>query len=113
MGSKLGFILSLLFLVQLFALVGDIVSIQFVYNNLDAVSVTAGYLISRRGGITSEVKSLVEEQAGASIEPVGEYVVQVGGVFQYRIFKDYSPLIVSEKAMEVAITRSIIIGYYG
>ena len=72
MGSKLGFILSLLFLVQLFAMVGDLMSIQFIYTNLDAVSVTAGYLISTKGQITNEVIELVKNEANATIEQIGE-----------------------------------------
>ena len=72
MGSKLGFILSLLFLVQLFAMVGDLMSIQFIYTNLDAVSVTAGYLISTKGQITNEVIELVKNEANATIEQIGD-----------------------------------------
>ena len=74
MGSKIGFILSLLFVVQLFVLAGDIMAIQMIYTNLDAVSVSAGYIISQKGTITEEVINLVQEEAGASIEQVGDAV---------------------------------------
>ena len=51
MGSKLGFILSLLFLSNLFALVGDLMSIEFIHSNIESLSVSVAYLISKSGAI--------------------------------------------------------------
>jgi len=112
MGSKLGFILSLLFLVQLFAMVGDLMSIQFIYTNLDAVSVTAGYLISTKGQITNEVIELVKNEANATIEQIGDSPALLGSTFEYRISKPYDAMIIDQKAIEIAVVRSIVIGYY-
>lgn len=112
MGSKLGFILSLLFVVQLFALAGDIMSIQMIYSNLDAVGVTAGYIISRSGQITDEVVNLVYEEAGASIEQIGDTPPLIGATYRYRIYKTYESLILQSELTEIAIVRSVVIGYY-
>ena len=112
MGSKLGFILSLLFLVQLFAMVGDLMSIQFIYTNLDAVSVTAGYLISTKGQITNEVIELVKNEANATIEQIGDSPALLGSTFEYRISKSYNAMIIDQKAIEIAVVRSVVIGYY-
>lgn len=112
MGSKLGFILSLLFLVQLFAMVGDLMSIQFIYTNLDAVSVTAGYLISTKGQITNEVIELVKNEANATIEQIGDSPALLGSTFEYRISKPYDAMIIDQKAIEIAVVRSVVIGYY-
>jgi hypothetical protein len=112
MGSKLGFILSLLFLVQLFAMVGDLMSIQFIYTNLDAVSVTAGYLISTKGQITNEVIELVKNEANATIEQIGDSPALLGSTFEYRISKPYNAMIINQKAIEIAVVRSVVIGYY-
>lgn len=87
-------------------------SIQFIYTNLDAVSVSAGYLISKNGYISDDVIALVREETGASIEQIGDSPALIGSIFEYRIYKDYEPLIIDEDVMEIAVTRSIIIGYY-
>ena len=112
MGSKMGFILSLLFLTQLFALLGDFMSIQIVYNNLDAFSVNAGYLISRYGKINTTVTNFVSEEAGATIVALDAEYGVVGDVFKYKISKKYSPLIIRNEEMEISVSRSIIIGYF-
>lgn len=112
MGSKLGFILSMLFLVQLFALVGDLMSVQFIYTNLDSISVTAGYLISMKGEITDDVKNLVFNQTGASIVQIGETSHMVGEIIEYKIAKNYKAIIMYKEEIEIAVVRSIVIGYY-
>ena len=59
MGSKVGFLLSLLLVVELFVLAGDVFSAQIIYTNLDAVSITAGNVISTKGEITDELRNYV------------------------------------------------------
>ncbi len=108
----MGFILSLLFLVQLFALLGDMLSVQIIYNNLDAVSVNAGYLISRYGKVTPIVTNYVSEEAGATVVAISEGTGRIGDVYKYKISKTYKPLIIKNEDMEIAVMRSIIIGYY-
>ena len=66
MGSKLGFILSLLFLANLFALVGDLMSIEFIHSNIESLSVSVAYLISKSGAIKDDAIAMVED-AGAYI----------------------------------------------
>lgn len=112
MGSKVGFILSLLFVIQLFVITTDIMSIQFIYTNLDAVSVTVGQMISKSGKISDEVVNLVYELTGGNIEEIGENSSLIGSAFRYRIFKNYDALIIDNKQMTIAVSRSVVIGYY-
>lgn len=112
MGYKVGFLLSLIFIVGVFIFASDLMSIQFIYTNLDAVSVTAGHVISQKGGITEEVIQLVENQAGANIEPVGDATPMFGSLFEYKIYKSYKPHFIKEDTMEIAVLRSVVIGYY-
>jgi len=109
---KMGFLLSLIFLVQLFILMGDIVSIQMIYTNLDAVSVTAGYLISQSGKITNQVRNLVLEEANATIECTGDESPLIGSVYTFKITREYDPLIIQQDTMQISIERSVVIGYY-
>lgn len=112
MAYKTGFILSLIFLVQLFILLGDIVSIQMIYTNLDAVSVTAGYLISQSGKITKQVQDLVMNEAGATIESTGDESPLIGSLFTFKITREYKPLIIKKEAMAISVERSVVVGYF-
>lgn len=112
MASKLGFILSLLFLGQLFSLLGDIMSIQIIYTNLDALSVTAGQLISRWGGINDNVINLVQSESGAEIVMLDGSSQAVGETYYFKIYKDYKPNAIQDENLEIAVCRSVIIGYY-
>lgn len=112
MGYKIGFILSLLLVTELFILAGDVFSSQIIYTNLDAVSITAGNIISSKGGITEEVRSLVYDQTGGTITAVGDEAPLFGSVFTFRISKMYQPLNTFSDESEIAVVRSVIIGYY-
>ena len=112
MAYKIGFLLSLIFVVYLFILAGDLMAIQVIYTNLDAVSVTAGEIISRKGGITQDVIDLVSEEADAAIYAVGDNPPLFGAAFRYCIVKDYDPFLLSSDNLEIAVTRSVVIGYY-
>lgn len=112
MGYKLGLIISMLFLAELFVFAGDLISIQVIYTNMDAVSVVAGNLISSRGGLDDEIINLVYEQSGGHIEAIGDETPMFGSVYVYKISREYSPWVMSNKPMEIAIRRSVVIGYY-
>lgn len=112
MAYKLGFILSSIFIVALFVMYGDIMAVQVIYTNLDAISVTAGYLISSKGKITDEVILLAEQEANAIIEPVGDQTPMFGSIYEYKIYTYYTPNIIADHDLEVSITRSVVIGYY-
>lgn len=112
MAYKLGFILSSIFIVALFVMYGDIMAVQVIYTNLDAISVTAGYLISSKGKITDEVILLAEQEANAIIEPVGDQTPMFGSIYEYKIYTYYTPNIIADHDLEVSIIRSVVIGYY-
>ena len=112
MSYKVAFILSMLFIVQLFVFATDIISVQIIHSNLDAVSVTAGNIISSKGSINDDVINLVQNEAGASIEAIGDETPLFGAVFEYKISKWYNPAFFASKPMEVAVVRSVVIGYF-
>ena len=112
MAYKLGMIISMLFLATLFVFTGDLISIQIIYTNLDAVSVVAGNLISIRGGIDQEIVNLVYEQSGGHIEALGDETPMLGAVYEYKISRDFTPWVMSNNPMEISVSRSVVIGYY-
>lgn len=112
MGYKVGFILSLLLVAELFILAGDIFSAQVIYTNLDAVSITAGNIISSKGRITEEVRTLVSDQTGGIITAVGDEAPLFGSVFTFKITREFKPMNSFSIENEISVVRSVIIGYY-
>lgn len=112
MASKVGFILSLLLVIELFVLAGDIFTAQIIYTNLDAVSITAGNIISSKGEITNDLKTYVREQTGGEISAVGNEVPLFGSVYTFKITKEFNPMNRFTSKTEIAVVRSVIIGYY-
>ena len=112
MASKVGFILSLLLVIELFILAGDIFTAQIIYTNLDAISVTAGNVISSKGEITDELKNYVRSQTGGEITAVGDEAPLFGSVYTFKISKEFSPMNRFTCKTEIAVIRSVVIGYY-
>ena len=112
MGYKIGFLLSLLLVVELFVLAGDILSAQIIYTNLDAVSITAGNIISTKGEITEDLKSYVRSETGGEISAVGDETPLFGSVYTFQISKDFNPMNGFTKQSQIVVVRSVIIGYY-
>ena len=112
MASKVGFILSLLLVVELFVLAGDVFTAQIIYTNLDAISVTAGEIISSKGEISNELKSYVREQTGGEISAVSNEAPMFGSVYTFKITKEFNPMNRFTSRTEIAVVRSVVIGYY-
>ncbi|MBR4377580.1 MAG: hypothetical protein IKP50_01635 [Bacilli bacterium] len=112
MGSKVGFLLSLLLVVELFVLAGDVFSAQIIYTNLDAVSITAGNVISTKGEITDELRNYVRSETGGEITPVGNDTPMFGFVYTFKISKEFNPMNRFTSKTEIAVVRSVVIGYY-
>ena len=112
MGYKIGFLLSLLLVVELFVLAGDLLSAQIIYTNLDAVSITAGRIISSKGEITEELKTYVKNETGGEISSVGDQTPLFGSVYTFQISKEFKPMNKITKDSEIRVVRSVIIGYY-
>ncbi len=114
MGSKLGLLLSFIFVIPILILSCDILLLQIVYNDLEAAALEASFLIAKYGGISSEVEDYVYEMSGANITCSENLCsnIQVGELFVFTVEKKYDPLIISDGLIKVHITRSVVIGYY-
>ena len=112
MASKIGFILSLLLVIELFVLAGDVFTAQIIYTNLDAVSITSGNIISSKVEITDDLKNYVRNQTGGEITAVGNDAPLFGSVYTFKISKEFSPMNRFTSKTEIAVVRSVVIGYY-
>ena len=112
MSYKISFILSMIFVAMFFLFAGDMISLQFIYSDLDAKSVTISYLISERGSIDDSFISYVENKYKIDFVSADNYSPTFGDEVTYVIAKDYKPLVMSKDMMTVSICRTTVIGYY-
>ena len=112
MSSKLGLILSMLFVAMFFAFAGDMVSLQFAYTNLDSISVTIGKLISEERTISQTFIDNVESEFDVDFILLNEEEPLFGDVVNYIIASEFQPMVISKESITLSIQRSSIIGYY-
>jgi hypothetical protein len=111
MASKLGFILSLFFVIQMVAYSGDLTALQSLHSLLDAASITAAKEISLQGSITPKVVALVKADCGGEIYAITTTAPAVGEVYEFAIERSFKPLVMSASPMTVSVKRSAVIGY--
>ena len=92
----------------------DLVITGFLYSRLDNLSVTAGYYISKDGGITEEVVQLVKKEENAKIYCATEDcpTPKKGDTYFYIVEKSFTPVIFSSETKAIKIKRSVVIGLY-
>ena len=112
MSSKLGLILSMIFVTLFFAMGLDLVCVQVIYNDLDAKSVAISYQISQYGTINNEIKAAIENKYKVTFTCVDNCSPKFGDIVTYQIAKDYRPIIIQKELMTISVERSAIIGYY-
>ena len=111
MSSKLGLVLSMIFVTMFFAFGLDLISIQFIYNDLDAKSVAISYKISQYGTINNTLTQNIEETFKVDFRCTSNCSPLFGDTVTYVISKQYQPLIVQTDTMTISIERNAIIGY--
>lgn len=112
MSSKIGTLLSFIFVAMYFVFGIDLVMLQFVYSDLDAKSVTISNLISQQLNITAEFEANIEAKYSVSLTILNEEEPLFGDVIDYIISVDYDPIIISSSTMTLQVKRSTVLGYY-
>ncbi len=110
MSYKLGFLLSLFFVIEVVAYTGDMCAINGIYTKLDAISVTAAHQISLNQGLTEEIKAFVYKETGGTIVALNKNVA-FGDTLRFKIYREYNCMIVSKEPMVISVVRSAVIGY--
>jgi len=111
MASKLGTILSLLFVSLTLAILGDLGAIQIIHSDLDALALTVGYQISSNGLITESLKGFVNKDGKTTLVSLTQGPVALGGTIEFALSRVYHPLIVRKEDMAITVKRSAVIGY--
>lgn len=113
MSSKIGTILSSIFIIIVFLLGCDLITIQFTYSSLDAKSINISYLISKYATIDASFKEYIENTYNVDFYCEKNGAPSFGEEIDYIISTDFKPLMMSSESMTVSIKRMTIVGYYG
>ena len=113
MSSKIGLILSMIF-VALFFLFGiDMITLQFSYSDLDSKGVTIGYHISKASELDNDYLSFLEDKYQVSISMDMSQPMSFGDVVEFIVIKKFDPIIISSTTMDLKVKRSAVRGFYG
>lgn len=111
MSSKLGLILSMIFVTIFFAFGLDLIALQFIYSDLDAKSSAISYKISTYGTINESLKNKIESDYNVKFKCTNNCSPLFGDVVTYIISKNYRPIIIKSEAITISIKREAVIGY--
>lgn len=113
MSSKIGLVLSFIFVAMFFLLGVDLLSLQFTLSDLDAKSINISYIINKNGTLDEQLIQEIENTYNVDFECLNNSNPVYGDVIDYTISQNYKPIIISKDEMTVKIKRYVIIGYYG
>lgn len=112
MSSKIGVILSLIYVAIFFFLGVDLLSLQTTYSNLDSKAVSISYTISKSGYLNDELISYIENSYHVDFICLNNCTPKFGDIVDYSISVNFTPIMISKKEYVVSINRQAIIGYY-
>ena len=111
MSSKIGLILSLIFVTIFFAFASDMINIQYQYASLDSISINVNYLLANSKGNTEAVNTYLNNYDNVRFQAISTNAI-LGDPFVYNLIASYDPLFMNQgELMDVSIKRSVIIGY--
>lgn len=112
MASKMGLILSFIFVSMFIALGVDLMLIQYQYSSLDSIAVNIGYLISKNGGVSDSLIYDIEQHYELNFTCTSNCSNTIGELLTFEIVRKYKPLIISDKPIYLKVSRATMIGYY-
>ena len=111
MSSKIGTILSLIFVTIFFVFGIDLLTIQVTFANLDSKAVSISYLISKKGMINNDLIDQIETTYNVDFVCLSNCTPLFGDIVDYQITSYIKPLIMSAESLPIGIRRQAIIGY--
>lgn len=111
MASKLSFILSLGFFLMAMLLGGDLITIQIISSQLDAMALQVAHRISYSGALTQATIDYVEADGKTHIVSLSSGVKE-GETYYFVLYRVYKPLILEPDDFPIAVKRGAIVGYY-
>ena len=113
MSSKIGTILSMLFVVMFFLFGTDLVCLQYAYSELDSKGITIAYYISKNSRIDRDFLDFLSNKYEVEVSADSRQSAEFGDVVHFTIKDTFNPLVISNGEMTITLSREAIIGYYG
>ncbi|MCF0112942.1 MAG: hypothetical protein HUJ60_03095 [Bacilli bacterium] len=113
MSSKLGLLLSFVFVIYMMMFGADLAMIGSVSNYVDGVAMTVSQRLAYDGAFTKSTAEYIE-RSGCKFWAVtgSEYSLRVGDTFVFGVGKPYTPMFMTKSEMLISATRSCVIGFY-
>ena len=112
MSYKLGFVLSMPFVIIFFAFGIDLILIQSIYSELDSISVSISYRISQGATMDDTFKQNIYSEYNATFECIENSNPRFGDQVTYTLSKDANTLFINRNDLKLTIKRYAIVGYY-
>ena len=113
MSSKIGTIISLIFVAMMVALSMDIMCIQYLYSNLDAKSSSISYEIAKHGMLDSSFINYLNQKYKVTFICESNCEVNSPGTnIAYRLETSYKPIIISKQDMKLVVHRYAVLSFY-
>jgi len=116
MSAKLGTMLSIFMIFITFLFGADLVMMQYIYTDLDSLSINASYLIAKNGYITESIKDNFLAMYKVNIYPDPsndlEQSYKEGDYYKFTLEKSYDPIIISNSTINLKVNRMTIINFY-
>ena len=113
MSSKIGLLLSMIFVALFFLFGADLISLQSAYSTLDSKANNISYIISRNGVVDDAFINYIETTFNVDFTCEKHLNPEFGEKIIYQISTKYSPLIISHGDMTLTVERMTIVGFYG
>lgn len=113
MASKIGTILSMIFVLLLFLFASDFMCLQYLYSDLDSKALSVSYQIAQNQIIDSAFIKNIEKTYNVIFTYSGPSNPSYGEIVDFKISKSFKPIILSTSEMMVNVNRTAVIGYYG
>ena len=111
MAYKLGLLLSMVLVMSVMLLGGDIICVSSIHSSLDALSLVVSRSIGREGAISDALKETIASH-GADFTYDGPKVPCVGERIDFSLSKEYQSFVLSKETMKITVKRTAIVGYY-
>lgn len=116
MGAKLGTIFGIFIIFIAFMFGVDLVMMEYIYTDLDSMSINLNYLISKNGYITSEIKESYLSNYDVNVYPIESNNLnqsyKEGYLYGYVVEKSYNPIALMDEAIVLKIQRFTVINIF-
>lgn len=112
MGSNIATILSFIFVALFFVLGIDMLAIQFAFTDLDRIAVTFSYVIAKNATVSDELITSYCDEYNVTFTCLSNCTPRIGDVVEYKLSKQFNPILMSSEAIDISVIRTTVIGYY-